>query len=85
MERLRRDYHRSICQQVLGYKAKVLNIADRGSKRSIELTGLLLGQLGFPPCSDPPSGQEAGALFESLTLTYLQKAFRLLEHLRPGE
>ena len=85
LEQLRREYHKAICQQVLGYRAEVPNIADKGSKRSIELAKGILTRMGFPPCLEPPTGQRAGALFEALTLDYLEKAFRLIRHLRPGD
>jgi len=85
LEQLRREYHKAICQQVLGYRAEVPNIADKGSKRSIELAKGILTRMGFPPCLEPPTGQRAGALFEALTLDYLEKAFRLIQHLRPGD
>jgi hypothetical protein len=85
LEQLRKAYHETICQQVLGYRAGVPNIADKSSKRSIELAQGILIRMGFPPCPDPPKGQRAGALFESLTRDYVQKAFRLIQHLRPGD
>lgn len=85
LEQLRRAYHEAICQQVLGYQTGVPNIADKSSKRSIQLAKGILTRMGFPPCLEPPMGQRAGALFESLTLDYLQKAFQLIQHLRPGE
>ena len=85
LEQLRKVYHETICQQVLGYRAGVPNIADKSSKRSIQLAQCILTRMGFPPCLDPPKGQRAGALFEALTLDYLQKAFQLIQHLRPGD
>ena len=85
LEQLRKAYHKAICQQVLGYRAEVPNIADKSSKRSIELAKGILTRMGFPLCLDPPKGQRAGALFESLTRDYLQKAFQLIQHLRPGK
>jgi hypothetical protein len=85
LEQLRRAYHEAICQQVLGYRAVVPSIADKSSKRSIQLAQGILTRMGFPPCPDPLKGQRAGALFESLTLDYLEKAFRLIQHLRPGD
>ena len=86
LEQLRRAYHEEICGQILGYRAGgVPNIADKGSKRSIGLAQGILTRMGFPPCPEPPKGQRAGALFESLTRDYLAKAFRLLQHLRPGD
>jgi hypothetical protein len=40
--------------------------------------------MGYSPCPEPPTGQRAGVLFESLTCDYLAQAFGLIEHLRPG-
>jgi hypothetical protein len=85
LEQLRETYHEAICQQVLGYRAGVPNIADKSSKRSIELAQGILVRMGYSPCPKPPTGQRAGALFESLTCDYLAQAFGLLEHLRPGK
>ena len=85
LEQLRKMYHETICQQILGYRAGVPNIADKGSKRSIQLAQGILSRMKCPPCPSPPKGQRAGALFESLTRDYLQKAFRLFQHLRPGD
>jgi len=85
MEQLRNAYHAAICQQVLGYRSGVPNIADRSSRKSIQLAENIISRMGFPTCSKPPTGQRAGALFESLTRDYLQKAFELLQHLRPGD
>ncbi len=85
MKQLRKAYHEAICKQILGYRGKFPNIADKSSKRSIHLAEGILTRMGFPPCPNPPKGQRAGALFESLTRDYLQKAFQLIQHLRPGE
>jgi hypothetical protein len=84
LEQLRKAYHEAICQRVLGYRAGVLNIADEDMGSSIELAQCILNRMGFPPCPELPERQRAGALFESLTRDYLEKAFRLIQHLRPG-
>jgi hypothetical protein len=85
MERLRRTYHAEICKQVLGYRSGVPNVADKDSRRSVQLAEGIISCIGFPPCTKPPSGQRAGAQFEALTRHYLQEAFSVLEHLRPGD
>ncbi len=82
---LRINYHRHICKSILGYKEGMPNIADRGSKTSRELAERLLNELPYPPCSQPPSGQTAGARFSGLTKKFLNQAFEILGHLRPGE
>jgi len=85
LEQLRKAYHEQICRQILGYRAEVPNIADGSSKRSIQLAQGILTRMQFSPCPEPPKGQRAGALFESLTRDYLEKAFHLIQHLRPGD
>jgi len=85
MQKLRRSYHASICQQVLGYRAGFPNIADGDSEKSVQLAAGIISRLGFQTCPHPPVGQRAGALFESLTREYVHKAFDLLRCLRPGD
>ncbi len=77
MEQLRKAYHETICQQVLGYRAEVPNIADKGSKKSIKLAQGILTRMGFPPCPDPPKGQRAGALFEETSFKSSSKVISL--------
>jgi len=81
---LRQEYHGQLCRKVLGYRSGLVNIADKSSERSVQIAQAILSHMGFPPCPKPPVGQTAGSLFESLTRDYLEKSFRLLDHLRPG-
>jgi len=85
LQQLRKNYHQAICRKVLGLRNGIPNIADKASKRSIEISNSILNQIGFPPCEEPPTEQRAGAIFEELTLDYLEKAFSLIQHLRPGK
>ena len=85
LEQLRKAYHEEICRQILGYRAEVPNIADRSSKRSIQLAQGILTRMQFLPCPDAPEGRRVSALFEALTRDYLEKAFHLIQHLRPGD
>lgn len=85
LDKLRREYHENICNQILGYRGDVPNIADKASKRSTQLAQGILTRMGFSLCPKPPVGQKAGRLFESLTCEYLMKAFQLIGHLRPGD
>jgi len=84
-ERLRKAYHKAICQQILGYRLGVLNIADKNSKSSVELAQGTLARMRFSPCLDPPNQQRADALFELITRDYLENALGLIFNLRPGE
>jgi len=82
---LRGAYHREICKHLLANRSGVPNIADVGSKQSKEISRRLVKQLGHRLCRRPPSGQTAGSRFTSFTRDYLDAAFRLLHHLRPGD
>ena len=62
-KQLRDTYHKGVCQQILGYKLGVLNIADNSSRISIELAQGILTRMGFAPCEEPPDGRKSSALF----------------------
>ncbi len=85
IEALRQRYHQTICAQIFGFKDGMLNIADRSSKLSRSLAEKILNFMGYPPCPNPPTGQKAGALFETVTLDFVQQAFTLLAPIRPGQ
>ena len=85
VRQLREGYHSTICQRVLGYQGEFLNIADGRSKRSVELAESIVARMGFPLCSEPPINGRIDTLFGSLTCEYLDKAFRLIQHLRSGQ
>lgn len=82
---LRQEFHRQICKQILRVTEKVPNIADKGSKASRAIANSTIQQLPYPVGTDPISGQKAGRLFEEATCDFLEKAFALLRHLRPGK
>lgn len=83
--KLRLKYHQSICREVLGLRKKTPNIADKGSKSSIEISRNLVKKLGHPLCLKPPKAQTTGALFSQKTAEFLDASFKLLQHLRPGD
>jgi hypothetical protein len=85
MERLRKDYHREICKSILGLRSGVPNLADVSSRSSRSLASGLVKRLRFPLCEAPPSGQTVGTVFAEVTMDFLNKAFVLLSHLRPGD
>ena len=90
-EQLRTAFHKAICEQIFGYKwskklgRNVPTVADLDSDLSSQLAQGILDRMGFPPCSKSPVGQPAGKLFESLTTQYLEQAFHLIQHIRPGK
>lgn len=84
---LRRQYHKKLCKDILGPrmgKKGVYSNADDSSLVSVELAKGLAERLGTPFCDNPPSAQRAGALFSRYTEEFLDEAFGLLQHLRPG-
>jgi hypothetical protein len=83
--KLRHDFHRDICINILGNVKGYPNNADKSSKSSIALANGIIEQIGCPLCTKPPSGQTAGAKFSELIESYLSKAFAHLNHLRPGK
>lgn len=81
---LRKEYHRSICQHVLRLTDGVPNMADKGSQASKAIALRLIELLGCPVAADTLSGQSRGRQFEHITKEFLNGAFSLLLHVRPG-
>jgi hypothetical protein len=96
LDELRSDYHRRILEKILGRRRKkgkktgklYYSNADSGNAGSMALSeGVALkltANTGQEPCQCPPMEQTAGTVFASLTKDFLDKAFRHLQHLRPG-
>jgi hypothetical protein len=82
---LRRTYHRQLCEQILAAPSGIPNIADKGSKASVAIAQSLVRRLDYPLALKAPPGQRAGMRFEQITSEFLEQAFNLLHHLRPGE
>ena len=82
---LRQDYHREICAHILAAPSDIPNIADVANRTSIAIAQGIVKEMGYRLAKHVPSGQAAGRLFEELTSTFLERAFSLLQHLRPGE
>ncbi len=83
---LRKTYHRAICRQVIYLKAgNKPSMADVASSLSVELARGLVRRLGYPTSKTPVDGQTAGSLLEQITRDFLEEAFSLLRHLRPGQ
>jgi hypothetical protein len=85
IEQLRKDYHEEICRRILGSRAGVPNLADVSSRTSKAISSGLLRRLKFPLCESAPSSQTVGTVFAEITMGFLNRAFALLAHLRPGE
>jgi hypothetical protein len=87
LEELRKQYHRSICTEILGQtRHGYFNNADGASKASVSLAAGMAERIGEPFCQKKPlpTGQYCGNRFAALTASFLEDAFRLLSKLRPG-
>ncbi len=85
INKLRKAYHKEICQRILGLRSGIPNLADVSSKTSRILAVGMTTRLGFPLSTSPPVGQTVGTVFGELTMNFLNKAFQLLHHIRPGK
>lgn len=74
----------SFASKGTGTKAtQILQIRGSSSSRAIALG--ILERLNCPSSYEYMAGQTAGRLFETITKDFLEKAFDLLTHLRPGK
>jgi hypothetical protein len=87
--KLRQEYHRRICEEIIRLhkdgKTEYPNFADKGNKASRAIAQGIVNRLGYYPNRGDLSGQTAGGLFETITKNFLEQAFALLYHLRPGK
>ena len=82
---LRQKYLQEVCQRAIFLKSKnVPSIADVGSSLSKSLSWSIIEQIGFSVNEQKIRGQTAGKNFEEATKNFLEEAFSLLTHLRPG-
>lgn len=84
-DKLRRKYHKNICARLLGSTKGYPDIADVSSKSSILISTGIINELGFKTCQNPPSSQTIGAEFSTITMDFINAAFKHLNHLRPGK
>lgn len=88
---LRQQYHDRICTQIVRVKQSgkfglaCPNFSDSSNRNSIDIGCRLLVHMGHSPQGITLSGQTTGSRFEKETQVFLEKAFSLLNHLRPGE
>ena len=87
---LRQKYHRQICEQVVGFNTKgkngtkYPNFADGNSNASRAIACGIVKRLNAADTSQKISGQTAGTKFEQVTASFIEEAFKLLRHIRPG-
>ena len=73
--------------EILGYRQgrPGLSNADGDNPVSVDLAAGMASRMQVPLREDAPAGQTCGTAFVRLTHEFLQEAFALLVHLRPGE
>lgn len=88
---LRKAYHRRICKEIVRVVKdskrdfEYPNFADVGNAASVALAWSIVKQLGYQTQTEVIKGQTSGGRFEEITKDFLEQAFALLHHLRPGE
>lgn len=87
---IRKKYHRRICEEIVRVIKKsgskdYPNNADSSNKASREIAWELIKLIGCKPIYGSISGQTAGNSFELITKDFLEEAFSLLQHIRPGK
>lgn len=87
---LRQEYHRHICADLIRIRKDVRkgdypNNADGDSKISAKIAWEIVRRLCSKPIYGTVSGQKAGMIFQQITSDFLQNAFELLQHIRPGK
>ncbi len=88
IKELRQRYHQRICIEIIRFQqdgeTQYPNFADKGNKASRIIAQGILDRLNYIPSNMGVSGQTAGGRFEIITQDFLEHAFTLLQHLRPG-
>jgi hypothetical protein len=87
---IRSKYHKKICSQLLRIRKNKIkgnypNNADGDSKISVRIAWEIIKLITEKPKYGNISGQEAGNIFEQLTMEFIEDAFTLLNHIRPGK
>jgi hypothetical protein len=81
---VRAQYLAAICSQLVYLADGVPNFADISSETSRAISRLLAPKLGEHFSPTDHAGQKKGRLFESITRDFIESAFSLLGHMRPG-
>ncbi len=85
---LRREYHQNVAREIIRIQSgnpKYPNFADKTNKASRDIAWGIVNRLGHEIPDENLKGQTTGGRFEDITRDFLQKAFGLLAHLRPGQ
>lgn len=86
LDKLRKEYHKELSNTILKVDAGgIPSNSDKYSEISVTLARNIISQIGETGNIPRQSGQTSGKVFETITKKYLEKAFQLLVHLRPGK
>lgn len=86
IDKLRREYHKRVCAEVIFEKPGAIpSMADVDNKLSRRVSQNLVKLLGYPVSKTDISGQTAGERLEKITKDFLEMAFSYLLHIRPGK
>lgn len=89
IETLRQAYHQQIVNDIIritkGPNGEYPNFADASSIASIKIAWGIFQKISALKNYHLIKGQRAGKSFENITKEFLQGAFDLVSHLRPGE
>jgi len=84
--KLRDKYHADICAKMIHLKkGGKPSMADVNSKLSVTISKNLMSRIPHKIGVSLVKGQTAGTILEQLTRGFLEQAFKLLLHLRPGQ
>lgn len=85
---LRKEYHRKICDAIIRIQPGTPdypNFSDKTNNGSRQIAWGIVNRLGIQIPEESLTGQTRGGRFEEITRDFLQGAFELLQHLRPGQ
>lgn len=86
LDTLRQEYHRKLCRHVIYMERRdIPSMADGDSDVSVAVAQALVKRLGYPIPSNEIKSHTPGTSFEEITKDYIQQAFALLAHVRPGQ
>lgn len=82
---LRNEYHQRLCREVIRIKNGYPTFADGSNRTSVQIAGGIVRKLAHEVGVDVIQGQTSGGRFEEITKDFIEGAFGLLHHLRPGQ
>ena len=82
---LRREYHKNLCRDVIRDSKGFPNFADGSNTSSRSIANKIVERIGFELGNQNIVEQTVGGRFETITKEFIEGAFQLLSHLRPGD